>query len=351
MRKCIYCLKAEPEVTFTRRGEYVVPEGFGTFGSNTTPTLKCVCASCNQYFGDTLDISLTRDSLEGMQRYRHGIRSSARRPHKRVTMELADDERPKGVPKLRFEMDGTKGKVEIQTMFRLIDKETKENVVIRYDQLETFDITPWLKRKLDVEMSGDITKLKEMHNRLAERGFKWTAPFTYTELAPLMGDKQQVLLETTGIVDMTTKRVIAKILFNFAAFYIGEEIVFDPKWNAAREFIRDGTGELPIKVKTGVFWDMETEHVKLKPSGTNIKIENSKSGTVVGFIQFFDMMIYEVELAKDTLPEEKLIGGKFCDGIEPILLRPLRITSPLLVAQYDVDPRGRPRINIQKYGG
>ncbi|OGJ60944.1 hypothetical protein A3A67_00875 [Candidatus Peribacteria bacterium RIFCSPLOWO2_01_FULL_51_18] len=62
------------------------------------------------------------------------------------------------------------------------------------------------------------------------------------------------------------------------------------------------------------------------------------------------MMIYEVELARDMLPEGKLVGYKFSDGMEPIELRPVRITSPLLVAQYDVDLLGRPRIKIQKYG-
>jgi len=265
-------------------------------------------------------------------------------------MELADDERPKGVPKLRFEMDGTRGKVDIQTIVRLIDREKKEEAVIRYDQVETFDITPWLKRKLEVELSGEKDKLEKMYDRLIARGLKFTTPFTYTELAPLMGDRKQVLLETTGLVDATTKRGIAKILFNFVAFYMGEGIVLNPKWDAARAFIRYGTDELPIKTKTGTFWDMETEHVKLKPSGTNIKIENTVNGTVLGFAQLFDMMIYEVELAKDILPEDKLIGGKFCDGMEPILLRPLRIRSPLLVAQYDVDLRGRARLKVQKYG-
>ncbi|OGJ60945.1 hypothetical protein A3A67_00870 [Candidatus Peribacteria bacterium RIFCSPLOWO2_01_FULL_51_18] len=282
MRKCIYCLKAEPEVTFTRKGEHVVPQGFGLFGGST-PILKSVCASCNQFFGDTLDLALTRDSLEAMQRYRHGIRSSERRPHKRVTMELADDERPKGVPKLRFQMDGTRGKVNMQTIVRLIDRDKKEETVIRYDQIDTFDIAPWLKRKLDVEMSGTKSKMLKMHNRLVARGLKFTAPFTYTELAPLMNDRKEVLLETVGIVDATTKRGVAKILFNFVAHYMGDDIVLNPKWDAARSFIRYGTGEIPIKMKTGTFWDMETEHVKLKPSGTNIKIENTVDGTVVGF--------------------------------------------------------------------
>lgn len=350
MNKCIYCLKTVPEVTFTRKGEHVIPKGFGRFSSKTPILKSSVCASCNQYFGDTLDMALTRDSLEAMQRYRHGLRSSEDRPHKRVTMELADEERPKGVPQLPFQMDGTKGKVFMQTIARLIDREKKEEILIRYDQVETFDVTPWLKRKLDVEMSGDKIKMQEMHDRLTARGLKFTSPFTYTELGPLMGYKQQLLLATTGIVDDTTKRGVAKILFNFVAFYMGVDVVLDPKWDAARAFIRYGTGQLPIKMKAGVFWDDETEHVKYDfPSGTNIKIENTK-GAVVGFAQFFDMMIYEVELAKDVIPNEKLVGFRFSDGMEPIELRPLPISSPLFIAKFDVDGRGRARIRVQKYG-
>jgi len=237
----------------------------------------------------------------------------------------------------------------VQTVIRLIDRKKKEEIVIPYEIVRTFDITLWLKRELNVEMSGKKEKLVEMHKCLTERGFKFKAPFTFTELGPVMGNRGQVLLENTGLVDSTTKREIAKILFNFVAFYVGEKTVLHPAWDAARSFIRNGTGELPFKATTGVFWDIETEHVKLKPSGTNIRIANSDKG-LIGYIQLFDLMIYEVELTKESVHEAALVGFKFIDGTEPIEFRPRRITHTLYTAQFDVDLRGKAKLKIQRYG-
>lgn len=335
---------------FGSKGEHVIPQSFGKFGSQT-PTLKCVCQSCNEYFGKDLDTPLARDSIEGMQRYKHGIRSRELRPHRRVTLELAEEEKPEGIPKVTFYMDGVSGRVEVQTAVRLRDDETKKELVVTYKDIEKFDIQPWLKKKLTVEQWGDKRKLKQMFEALKKRGMKFDTPFKMTDLKDVMPKTKQVLLTITGLVDNTTKRGVTKILFNFVAHFIGEDVVLASEWDAAREYIRHGRGELPFETKTGVFWDVETEHITLGPAGTNIRIENKDDG-VWGYIQFFNMWIYEVRLARNYhILDGRLLGGKFAPGEEPIMLKPTRIRSPLYIAQFDVDARGRPSIKIQGYGG
>ena len=347
MKRCIYCLRGEGEVEFT--DEHVIPRAFGVFGDKT-PVLQCVCGPCNQFFGDHLDIVLTRDSLEAMERFKHGPASSAKRPHKRVTMEIAEEERPVGMPKLQFEMDGSRRKVDVKSLVRFVDEENKEQVDIPYDKIATFDITPWLKRKLSITFMGGREESKQVHERLKERGIKFTAPFTYTELQPIMGHKTSVLIEATGLVDETIKRAVAKILFNFAAYTLGDTEVLAAEWNAAREYIREGKGKIGIDVRRGVFWDDETEHITYNfPRGTNIKIEN-KGGGVAGLVQFFHLMIYEVELSHREVPESKLVGFIFSPGHKPAELRPMKMTAPLFVAHYDVDRRGRAKLNVRKYG-
>ena len=52
-----------------------MPRAFGTFNQNLTLTRE-VCGSCNQYFGDNLELPLARDSIEAHERVRHGLRSA-----------------------------------------------------------------------------------------------------------------------------------------------------------------------------------------------------------------------------------------------------------------------------------
>ncbi len=71
---CIYC--TTDDATHFGGVEHVIPQSFGTFGSNT-PTLSCVCDRCNGYFGRSLDQNLARETLEGISRYirsHHGPR-------------------------------------------------------------------------------------------------------------------------------------------------------------------------------------------------------------------------------------------------------------------------------------
>ncbi|WP_437751399.1 HNH endonuclease [Sorangium sp. So ce1389] len=73
MRRCIYCSKHKDETEFNR--EHVIPQAFGMFEHNLV--LECVCASCNQKFGDTVDRYLARDSIEGYARISEGLKRPA----------------------------------------------------------------------------------------------------------------------------------------------------------------------------------------------------------------------------------------------------------------------------------
>jgi hypothetical protein len=71
MARCIYCLEERPADAFNR--EHVVPEAFGKFEQNLV--LDCVCKSCNDFFGKTLDLKLGRDTVEGLDRFRSGLKT------------------------------------------------------------------------------------------------------------------------------------------------------------------------------------------------------------------------------------------------------------------------------------
>lgn len=69
---CIYCLEEKDKEEFKHK-EHVIPQAFGLFKNNLT--LHCVCDSCNQFFGDKLEILFNRDSLDALNRYKYGTKS------------------------------------------------------------------------------------------------------------------------------------------------------------------------------------------------------------------------------------------------------------------------------------
>lgn len=73
-RTCIYCREVKPPEAFDR--EHVLPQAFGTFTRDNL-VLDCVCRDCNGLFGRTIDQKLARDTVEGLERYRQGLRSPA----------------------------------------------------------------------------------------------------------------------------------------------------------------------------------------------------------------------------------------------------------------------------------
>src|SRR5689334_3602960 len=71
MPTCLYCRRELESKHFNR--EHVLPEAFGSFETNLVP-LDTVCEGCNTYFGNNLELKLARDSIEGLDRYQHGVR-------------------------------------------------------------------------------------------------------------------------------------------------------------------------------------------------------------------------------------------------------------------------------------
>jgi hypothetical protein len=71
---CIYCLELRDTRSFSK-SEHVLQKAFGGF-KDTLVLRGVVCDDCNTYFGETIDLALSRDTLEGRMRFRYGILSS-----------------------------------------------------------------------------------------------------------------------------------------------------------------------------------------------------------------------------------------------------------------------------------
>ena len=121
-KRCIYCPQNDPDRF--RGVEHVIPQSFGTFGSET-PTLDCVCDDCNAYFGRELDQLLARDTIEGVKRYNRGQFSNEPRAQKRLHITLAEGVETGDFAGLKVAIDGTTGKLmRLLPQFHIFNRTT-----------------------------------------------------------------------------------------------------------------------------------------------------------------------------------------------------------------------------------
>jgi len=328
--ECIYC--HQRDASLFRGVEHLIPQSFGTFGSDT-PTLDCVCDECNRYFGRELDSLLARETHEGISRYVRGIRSSEARPQKRLTITLAEGPDTGSLAGARVAVDGTTGKLmPLAGQFVIYNFRTGKTETYFENQIPTLVLPedaygkPGTGGKKGTWKCKVLAPSKEGHDIIVEAlqragiNFQPGAPLqppAFESVTPLEPLTFPVVVEVE--IDDQHKRAIAKILMNFVAYYLGHDEVLRPRWNFLREFIRNGVGKIRTRVTDQPFWTgQETDHLRFVDDSINVRVENM-NGHIVGAIQFYNQITYEMVLVEnDLLPDEMQTGYRFTRGEAPI---------------------------------
>jgi hypothetical protein len=91
MARCIWCTLEKGLAAFNV--EHVMPRSFGLFEDNPT-LVHVVCKDCNDFFAKQLEPSLAKDSLEGFDRFRYGLKPpqefSSLGPRSTTRIQLVD---------------------------------------------------------------------------------------------------------------------------------------------------------------------------------------------------------------------------------------------------------------------
>lgn len=242
MPSCIYCRRENPE--FDR--EHVIPQAFGSFEPNSFILYDAVCKDCNNFFGRTLDLALSRDSMEAVLRFRHGTKPASEAgdlPYRKLELKVGQPGPWLGATVV-LEPDATGQAVEPvpvpQAAFRwkgsqdwtfLVERELTEDVLAKY-------VKP-IPGTLEIRVMGPT---KADHERvlktLKSAGINFRQEGTL--ISPITDDGK-VLVEIAAAVDQTIFRAIAKIAFNYAAHQHGSEFVLRPEFDDVRSYIRHGT--------------------------------------------------------------------------------------------------------------
>lgn len=332
--KCIYCLQDKPLSSFTKT-EHIIPQSFGVFENNFTLN-KIVCDNCNKFFGDNLEIALARDSIEGLQRFDHNIKKPSEfktiGKSSRLEMKMPDGEF-KGaycypqysheaqrvlsypLPQLGFLKNG------IREYF-LLDEIPDKDYFLK-------DFNPQDPQAV-IFFGCDSAVVDKI---MKDRGItlkNWILPDPSPTNDTSSKEIIDVLCDVEGTIDDTLMRAVAKIGFNYLAYFQGPDFVLHKDFDVIRKFIL--TGEKVSYPLINIVEDsiLGDEPIQGKRRTGHILTVNwaGDGVSILGQVSLMNWMKYKICLARNFSGEHRDIKkGHFFNF-------PAKIILPLTTIQH-----------------
>jgi len=305
---CIYCLQAKPISAFRHR-EHVMPRCFGTFRPDNLILREVVCDECNQYFGEDIELVLGRDSIEGILRYRYGIKpEKAPRSHKRLKFRVEAGEL-KGlivIPKY----SGVPGETDIEPVLQ-VGFYHKERQLPDYFEPQDIPAAKELKaqgydisrERTIILMARNEQEMKSLLKTLKDKGMN-VQPTEEMDWPEYMKRKNQTW--TRGIItaDQIVQRGFCKIAFNYLAHVQGREFALHEDFNGIRGCIRYGRGnskdyfvpnQPPILHHDKLF---RKHGLNAKETEGHLLVLEWRGSDLVALVSLFNQTTYLIRLAK-----------------------------------------------------
>ncbi|HYB61885.1 MAG TPA: HNH endonuclease [Methylomirabilota bacterium] len=291
MAICIYC-----RTTGTRfPKEHVIPKAFGRFRHNLT--LACVCGQCNATFGKDLELALTRDTIEALQRILLGIKSKNRsrrigKARLDVRVTAAGDWYGARVAVWRDESDGSvKAEPLPQVAFRK-NGETEWHWFLEEDLNEP---QRWERFRVDAEtkiVGQPAEVIERILQKLTEGGliFKKRGDFELHR-----GD---VPVYAERSLDEPILRAVTKIAFNFLAYVTDTDFALRSDFDPVRDYVCLGKRPpfAPVLIsRTPILFD-ESRFYR-QTNGHIVILDWNRANTgIVCLLSLFNQLTYHVAL-------------------------------------------------------
>jgi hypothetical protein len=316
MWRCIYCVEEKGEERF-QKAEHVMPRSFGIFQDSFTLN-RVVCDGCNQHFGEKLELVLGRDTYEGHARVAHGVKKPEdfrTLRHRRVTYKLAEG--PFAGCHAYLEYSEKAGNVQL-FLFPQVGFLISQANQYEYFLLNDIPTLEALREK--GFKSGDPQSIlavavesETLKSALAEKGIS----FQISGDAIPGGQAQDILTEKSVTIDDTVWRAIAKIAFNYLAYWQGSEFTLHPAFDGIRRYIRYGersSNTLIEIVHDAILGDEPVEG--LRRLGNLVTMNVAIDGvSVFAQVSLLNILTYRILLAPDfpdQLPSD-IKRGHFFD--------------------------------------
>jgi len=319
--KCIYCLKEKNTNEFRKR-EHVFPQMFGRFKNNLV-LRNFVCDSCNQYFGDNLELPLGRDTIEGIiMRAKLGmINKELPKKYERLKFKITSGKHKGKIAKLVISKNG-KLQLKEELQVGIFNKDKQE-----YDYFEPKNIPDpkklkergYIGAKINLITSSD-KEISYLMNFLKEKGL-------HIELGNEMNSTnniekiEKVNVEGTIKIGPIIYRAISKIAFNYLAYNTDKEFVLKRGFDGIRNFIRYGKGKAEDYFKVNIppilYDDRIIRNLTKGKKATNghLIILESRGKKIISKISIFNLKTYLVKLCSDYEGIIRLIKHGHCFDI------------------------------------
>jgi hypothetical protein len=322
--KCIYCVEDKPPSSFTKI-EHVIPQSFGLFANNFT-LANIVCDDCNQYFGDNLEIVMARDTIEGASRFEFGLKSpkefKSLGKRSRVTIKTAEGECKGAYVYREYSKEQDKIIVKPVPQIGFLKHEPADYEYYLLDQIPLksyldeigFDLkSPRAIRALGVDV-------KTAREALSEKGFT----FEYQGEEGLSENpKEDWLCKIDVLIDGAIFRTVAKMAFNYLAYWAGRDFLLNKAFDPLRGFIRYGKEADYLLVWLDDNPILEDESIEGRRRLGHIITVNWASDriSIVSQISLFNWARYKVSLARNLSGEQRNIRhGHFFNVISREIL-------------------------------
>lgn len=245
---CIYCLEDKTKEFFLKR-EHILPQCLGTFSPNNLILYETVCDVCNEYFGNVLELNLGRDTIEGIERYKLGIKPDKQPKHKRLRFKIAEGELT-GIIVTPKPSD-IENELDIDPVLQV---GIFNEMTGRFDYYDDND--PYFIPSLnDLKAAGrktdnlrfdfiakDDVELQFFVERLRAKGFKDIKLESPKEWPEDVKRRNRTWVAGEIRIDRIIYRAFCKIVFNYLAYVQGKDFVLSGNFDEIRRFIRYDQG-------------------------------------------------------------------------------------------------------------
>lgn len=303
MPVCIYCRKWKKTEEFNTR-EHVIPQQLGKFENNlilndALKKIKYVCNNCNKHFGDTIEQWFSIDSLEGYILRAKYLKKEHKKNTKRFRLEMTIKEGDyKGV---HVELtENNKIKVLPQIGLRGKDGNWDYFLINQINTIkkEKYDLVENSLRSFGIEEEKAALYFNKIGINFEIKGF-----FSPPDL---------VTCDITVRIDKAIKRVVAKIAFNFFAYYNYKKFILDKSFDQIRNFILNNEDMINVQVsnKPILYDEVKNGMAKL---GHIITFHKNKSRYIIAQVSLFNHLNYEFKLSETPFDLDIKANGKFFD--------------------------------------
>jgi HNH endonuclease len=310
--RCIYCQQWRALDDYTK-AEHVLPQAFGKFRQNFTLN-KVVCDRCNQYFGDHLEFFLGRDTLEGQMRFARGVKTpnDFKAVNTDSRMITRNAEGPFAGCYMQRYFSEEKGDIVVapvpQAGFFL-----KPQNGYRYFPVKELPSQSELKAlgfhkkhpRAIVTLGMDLPAAKAA---LATRGITFDVKGSEAIEPP----PATLECDVEVTVDHTIFRAIAKIAFNYVAFWEKPAFVQQPAFDKLRRYIRwqHSPGFEAVRaVEKAIIANEPIEGLRLDAHLLTVNW-TANNTAVIAQVSLFNHMTYLIVLAQGlTGPPPQLTRG------------------------------------------